>query len=308
MIDNVPTFGAGGVIGEFKFWCQKVLPLVYDDSLSYYEVLCKVAKKLNEVIESANTSNENVEKLRTAYTELMQYVNEYFANVDVPQIVEDEINEMSEDGRLYEYLISRITLDDIGAAPAGYGLGTVDAPLATDCDTTVRNGWYIADGTTANKPFDYNGWFTVASRYGTGAVQDFYAYLTTPAHLRRFKINDVWSEWEWVNPTASIGAEYRTIERWNGKPVYSCLVNFGNLPNNTSKSVGVPGDKVATNIVRFNAIATNQGKFAYDATKLSGVSNIEIRYGSDSNVYVNITTNTDMSAYSVTYQVWYTKN
>ena len=28
------------------FWCQKVLPLVYDDSLSYYEFLCKLWKNL----------------------------------------------------------------------------------------------------------------------------------------------------------------------------------------------------------------------------------------------------------------------
>ena len=34
----------------FYFWCQKVLPLVYDESLSYYEVLCKVVAKLNELI------------------------------------------------------------------------------------------------------------------------------------------------------------------------------------------------------------------------------------------------------------------
>ena len=30
----------------------KVLPLVYDDSLSYYEVLCKVVNKINEIIEN----------------------------------------------------------------------------------------------------------------------------------------------------------------------------------------------------------------------------------------------------------------
>lgn len=32
------------VNSPFKFWCQKALPLVYDDSLSYYEVLCKLTK------------------------------------------------------------------------------------------------------------------------------------------------------------------------------------------------------------------------------------------------------------------------
>lgn len=41
-------------IATLKFWCQKVLPLVYDDSLSYYEVLCKVREKLNEVITVTN--------------------------------------------------------------------------------------------------------------------------------------------------------------------------------------------------------------------------------------------------------------
>lgn len=42
------------MIRPFEFFCQKVLPLVYDDSLSYYEVLCKVRTKLNEIIESQN--------------------------------------------------------------------------------------------------------------------------------------------------------------------------------------------------------------------------------------------------------------
>lgn len=37
-------------IKPFKFWCQKVLPLVYDDSLSYYEVLCKIVHYINELI------------------------------------------------------------------------------------------------------------------------------------------------------------------------------------------------------------------------------------------------------------------
>lgn len=41
-------------VHHFRFWCQKVLPLVYDNSLSYYEVLCKVGHKLNEVIDFLN--------------------------------------------------------------------------------------------------------------------------------------------------------------------------------------------------------------------------------------------------------------
>lgn len=42
------------MIDNIKYWCNKILPLVYDDSLSYYEVLCKTSAKLNEVITSTN--------------------------------------------------------------------------------------------------------------------------------------------------------------------------------------------------------------------------------------------------------------
>ena len=45
------------------FWCQKVLPLTFDDSLSYYEQLCKLANKLNEVIEELNKQAEIIKTL-----------------------------------------------------------------------------------------------------------------------------------------------------------------------------------------------------------------------------------------------------
>lgn len=43
------------MINRLKVFVQNILPLVYDDSLSYYEVLCKVVAKINEVIEWVNT-------------------------------------------------------------------------------------------------------------------------------------------------------------------------------------------------------------------------------------------------------------
>lgn len=35
-------------------YCQNVLPLVYDNSLSYYEVLCKLTNKINELVDTVN--------------------------------------------------------------------------------------------------------------------------------------------------------------------------------------------------------------------------------------------------------------
>ena len=49
------------MITKITFWCQKVLPLVFDDSLSYYEQLCKVVDKLNEVISDTNKAFNQLE-------------------------------------------------------------------------------------------------------------------------------------------------------------------------------------------------------------------------------------------------------
>lgn len=39
-------------VQRLQYWCQLVLPAVFDDSLSYYELVAKVVEKLNEVIDS----------------------------------------------------------------------------------------------------------------------------------------------------------------------------------------------------------------------------------------------------------------
>lgn len=57
-------------IQRFRFWCQKVLPAVYDDSLSYYELLCKVIDKLNEVIAKDNEQSEVINLLAIELNEL----------------------------------------------------------------------------------------------------------------------------------------------------------------------------------------------------------------------------------------------
>lgn len=60
----------------FRFWCQKVLPLIYDDSLSYLEVLCKVTAKLNELVEVDNQQNEAIQALQEDVRQLEYYLEE----------------------------------------------------------------------------------------------------------------------------------------------------------------------------------------------------------------------------------------
>ena len=52
---------------------RAVLPLEYDESLSYYEVLSKIARKINEIIEAVNAMQgiETQPEKSEEYIELM---------------------------------------------------------------------------------------------------------------------------------------------------------------------------------------------------------------------------------------------
>ena len=100
-----PDMGSYTDLKPFRFWCQKVLPLVYDDSLSYYEVLCKVVDYLNKSMEDVGILHEDVEALNTAYQQLQQYVNDYFSTLDVQQEINHKLDVMASDGTLDALLL-----------------------------------------------------------------------------------------------------------------------------------------------------------------------------------------------------------
>lgn len=81
------------MIAPFRFWCNKILPLVYDDSLSYYELLCKVVDYLNKVIAQ---TNESVEYINT----LGKMLEDYLSSPEIREIIEHKLDEMAEDGTL----------------------------------------------------------------------------------------------------------------------------------------------------------------------------------------------------------------
>lgn len=68
---NVPT------LRHFKFWCYKVLPLVYDNSLSYYEVLCKVVTYINNLIDQDKTFGATLDSLQSALNEVQDWIDKF---------------------------------------------------------------------------------------------------------------------------------------------------------------------------------------------------------------------------------------
>ena len=130
---------------------------------------------------------------------------------------------------------------NLGAAPAGYGLGG-DGVGVSDANTAVNNGWYYTGESTANLPnWDGAQYATLFVERRAGRVfQTLKTSFTYPyVELTRMSKDGgaTWSEWEYVNPPMLLGKEYRTTERYNGKPVYAKVVDIGGMPNTSSKTV-----------------------------------------------------------------------
>lgn len=71
---------------KVKTYCAKVLPLVFDNSLSYYEFLGKVCHKLNECIDALNSQNLNI----IEFTHMVQLEIENFEKYIDNRITEFE--------------------------------------------------------------------------------------------------------------------------------------------------------------------------------------------------------------------------
>lgn len=99
----------------FKAWVQQTLPAIYDDSLSYTDLLAKMLAYMNGLIENDNNLTED---MKQAY----DYINNYFDNLDVQDEIDKKLDEMVEDGTLYQYLghlLPYVTFEMFGAEGDG---------------------------------------------------------------------------------------------------------------------------------------------------------------------------------------------
>lgn len=186
-----------------------------------------------------------------------------------------------------------ITPADIGAAPGGYGLGEAKSFSMADIDTIVRPGFYSSNGTATIGGFTTSRWWMLVKAYGNGTyfvTQEIYTFSgALGLKLERHKVNGNWLEWEWVNPPMVVGVEYRTTERYNGSPVYTKLVELGNLPNASTKDV------------QFTDDARNVFPISLEPQIGSGIANLHTTLTDDFHVmlvnyrYVRVATTVDRS-------------
>ena len=120
--DFTPEMGKTNDLGTFRAWCRYTLPMVFDDSASYYELLCRVVDYLNKTMENVDTLETDVNNLHDAYVQLQNYVNHYFDSLDVQEEINNKLDEMIENGefnQLFKKFIPYGTPEMFGAIGDG---------------------------------------------------------------------------------------------------------------------------------------------------------------------------------------------
>ena len=110
---------------------------------------------------------------------------------------------------------------------------------------------------------------------------------------------------EWVNPPMILGTEYRTIERHQGKAVYTKAVNCGSLPANSYKVLS--HGAAAAHVLRYAGYRSNGDALPFMHYMADGGDiYIDILVG---NSVIYITTNdAGAGSHTATVQLWYTKD
>lgn len=187
---------------------------------------------------------------------------------------------------------------EVGAAPSGFGLGEVVGKTVFSWDEALENGFYKAPAPSGFG--SGNIWGRVVSLSETYKYQEIYID-TVKATACRFMLGGIWQPFEWENPPMQLGVEYRTTERYNGKPVYKKLVDIGYLPNNSTKAIS----DWASDVYQVIEVYGRAHIYAIP-TEYYGSDGSYVRIFIGSNV-MSVSTNSDRSDTPASVVVKYTK-
>lgn len=155
---------------------------------------------------------------------------------------------LSADGNLLDSG-KQLTPGAIGAAPAGYGLGSYSSDLSgVDLNTVTSNGWYNITSSSVNSPVTY-GAMRVDNKDLSLVVQTIYSFDDDyNSVLRRFLTSSGWGSWRYTNKNMSSGVEYLTDETWNGSPVYKQFISLGTGSVGKTIQTGITGTMIGIDV------------------------------------------------------------
>lgn len=160
--------------------------------------------------------------------------------------------------------LNKIEQGIANSAPGGFGLGGGSKFLTPDDDLNNiwEDGWFAWDAAPKNAPTVGGSLIPFCSMHvmNKGGAYNAHQIARTfeGYEIRRYYDGSqkTWSEWAWANPPMMLGVEYRTTEYYLGKPVYTKVVNCGNLSDGTTAEVthGIANVGI---VVGAQAIASN---------------------------------------------------
>lgn len=263
----------------------------------------------------------------------MAYEKTVWVNGQAPALDADHLNKM-EQGIADAVSVTPQSLTDdqksqargnINAAPGGYGYGenkyfkswndNDGSQFESYLDNLLDGSDKIIRLTTLT---DYpsnvlsgNGGFADVALASNGVIfvewcgPTDVAAGTTVGMQKAYKkklLDGTWLPWEYENPLLNLGVEYRTTERYLGKPVYTKVIDFGASPNNGAKNVNLGASNV-------DKICGASFHYYVPSTGENGVMVSHPNYTGFfvSNTVVQIRTNTDKTDTNFYVTVKYTK-
>lgn len=189
-------------------------------------------------------------------------------------------------------------------APGGFGWGGSVGQSILDANEAILGGFYYWGPNAKNTPFRY-GAMVVIPRSSTTAkpcvtqiASEELGGLNPQASIAVRKSTDngdgSWGPWEWVNPPMELGIEYRTVERFQGKPVYVKVVDCGVMTNNKTIAITDESKRILDVILKgnptpFPMVPNGSGLGEWDGCFTAGGLNITLYAGGElaaSNHYV----------------------
>lgn len=214
---------------------------------------------------------------------------------------------------------------NLGAAPAGYGYGgqaiTIQSDGRIDDEaelTTALSAVYDQMGAAETKFVFWNGypaagtsthgWFGILTRSSSnnGSIIAWSAYQYG-SQIRKVKYSGTWQPMEWDNPPMEVNVEYRTTERYKGKPVYVTKLYIGSLPQGTNSidhGLGISQSE----IVRFDGLAVDTTSYNYHKLPMiSSAGNISATVRLQAQK-ADIVCFSDLAKYEGYVTIWYLRN
>lgn len=150
-------------VPPFVTFVASAVPMVFDNSMSYYEALCALWKWLqDDVIDVINNNASVTEQYieydlhtRELFIELKSYVDNYFDNLDVQQEINNKLDAMVEDGT-FSNLITPIVGNQINELSAEVTTSLSDFSKTLGEQKMVENRkTHYANFTLVTKPIEF---------------------------------------------------------------------------------------------------------------------------------------------------------